>query len=808
MSFITATSYGQSVGQIFGTVSDEKGKPIPFANIIVKGTSLGSSANEQGKYKLIVSLKDSIIIEVSSIGYTTESFPVSIIAGESMLLNITLKVSHSDLEEVSVLAYQRRFGNIERIDHRDIEFIPDVSGSFESLLKSLPGVSSSNELSSQYSVRGGNFDENLVYVNDIEVYRPFLIRSGQQEGLSFINSDMVEGVEFSAGGFNAEYGDKMSSVLSIRYRQPYKNSARAEFSLLGASALAEGISKNEKFTHITGVRYKTSQYLLKTLDVRGDYKPSFFDIQSNLSYRFSNSFSISILGNYSFNNYLFVPEVRETRFGTFNNALQLKVYYDGQEVNRFETMQGAVTADFRPSEELSLKFITGAYLAREAETFDVLGQYLLNELDNNLGSTAYGDSILNVGIGGFLNHARNYLDAEFYRFEHLGSHITETNKIKWGVRYQLESISDKINEWELIDSSGYAVPYNGNDLILNYWLRSSNTLVSNRISGFVQESFTFDIGNSDLTVTAGTRSTYWSYNKQWNFSPRASIILKPDWENNFAFHLSGGYYHQPPMYKEFRLPSGSLNPEIRSQESIHFVLGSEYHFMAWHRPFRFQAEIYHKLLNNIIPYKVDNVRIKYSGENIAKGYAQGIDLKVNGEFVDGAESWASLSVMRSYEDILNDFYIDNQGNRIEPGYYPRPTDQRFNVGIFFQDYIIGQPTFRVHLSGHYGTGLPFGIPKSPRYDLFDRMPSYKRIDIGFSKVFKDDRGKGGSTLNHVKWLKSFWVSAEVFNLFDFNNTISYLWVQTVGNQENQPGLYAVPNYLTSRRLNIKIAAKF
>jgi len=619
---------------------------------------------------------------------------------------------------------------------------------------------------------------------------------------------MVEGVEFSAGGFNAEFGDKMASVLSIRYRQPLKNSARAEVSLLGASGVVEGVSKNGKFSHISGIRYKTSQYLLRTLDVKGDYKPSFVDFQTNLVWRFSNRFSVSFLGNYSSNKYLFAPEIRETRFGTFNNALQLKVYYDGQEVNRFETAQGAVTFDFRPTEELSLKVIASTYVAREAETFDVLGQYLLNELDNNLGSTTYGDSLINVGIGGFLNHARNYLNADFYRFEHLGSHVTEANKLKWGFRFQIENISDEINEWELIDSSGYAVPYNGEELVLNYWLRSANTLTSNRFSGYVQDAFTIDFTKWALTLTAGVRSTYWTYNQQLNVSPRASAIIKPDWKRNVAFHISGGYYHQPPIYKEFRLSNGNLNDEILAQESIHFVLGSEYHFIAWKRPFRFQAEVYHKHFNNIIPYKIDNVRIKYTGENLATGFAQGIDLKVNGEFVEGAESWASISVMRAYEDVLNDFYIDSDGNRVEPGYYPRPTDQRFNVGVFFQDYLAGQPTFRVHLSGHYGTGLPFAMPKSERYDLFDRMPSYKRIDIGFTKVFKDDRGKGGTSLNNIKWLKSLWLGAEVFNLFDFNNTISFLWVKTVGNQENLAGTYAVPNYLTSRRLNIKLTARF
>jgi hypothetical protein len=800
--------FAQQSAIIEGFIRANDDKVLPFANVLVTGTNQGTASNVDGYYRLSVSPSENLEIVFSSLGYESRTITLSIRGNEKRELNIVLNSVSSELEEISVISSHRRFGNIERINHRDLSFLPDASGSFESILKSLPGVSSTHEMSSQYSVRGGNFDENLIYVNDIEIYRPFLIRSGQQEGLSFINSDMVEGVEFSAGGFNAEYGDKMSSVLNIKYKVPTENSAKSEISLLGVNAMIEGVNDRFSISHLTGFRYKTSQYLLSTLDEAGDYNPVFLDFQSNILWRISPKFQFSFLGNYSTNSYQFQPVERETRFGSFSNALQLKVYYQGQELNKFETIQGALTGEYRPNSNTMLKFISSNYTARESETFDIIGQYLLNELDNSLGSTNYGDSLINVGIGGFINHARNFLNADFYGLEHLGTHVSTNSTTKWGLKYQFESITDWISEWDLTDSSGYAVPYNGNNLTLSYSQKSFNSITSHRLSSYIQNSFKSILNDHEITATAGVRFNYWSFNNELNISPRASIMLKPDWKRDIAFHLSGGYYHQPTLYKEYRLMDGNLNKNIKAQVSIHAVFGVEYLFRAWDRPFRFQTEIYHKQLYNLIPYKIDNVRIQYTGENLAKGFAQGIDFKVNGEFVDGAESWASLSVMRTFEDIKNDSYINSEGKTIYPGKYPRPTDQRFSIGAFFQDYIPGNPSYRVHLTGFFGTGLPFGMPKSERFDLLARMPSYKRIDIGFTKVFKDDKGKGGSAFTNATWLKSFWVSAEVFNLFDFKNTISYLWVQTVSNQSNESGKYAVPNYLTSRRINIKISAKF
>lgn len=799
---------GQSKGIVVGTITDTLNHPIELANVTVQGTNTGSSSDENGRYRLKLTANQDLVVIVTCVGFVSKSFNLRVNDGERKEINVKLISLSNSIEEVSVISSRRKFGNIEKINIKDIEFIPDASGNFESILKSLPGVSSSNELSSQYSVRGGNFDENLIYVNGIEVYRPFLIRSGQQEGLSFVNSDMVSDVEFSSGGFNAEYGDKMSSVLNIKYRKPQKYAANISASLLGTNITLEGISKNKKFTHITGFRYKTSKYLLNTLDVKGDYNPAFIDLQSYLNYEVNPRFNLNFLGSYSSNKYQFAPDVRETRFGTFNNALQLKVYYEGQEVNIFETALGALGAEFKPTTNLQIKLTGSGFVTYEGETYDLLGEYLLNELDNSLGSTTYGDSLVNVGIGGSLKHARNFLDAKVFAIDNSYIWTSGINKLKWGFKYQREIIDDQISEWELIDSSDYSLPYSNDKLELSYSLKASNSIQSNRVSGYAQDEINFSCSNFNFITSSGVRVSYWDYNHEYLVSPRISVTMEPNWRNDLSFHLSGGVYYQPPFYKELRLTNGSLNPNIKSQKSIHFVLGSEYRFKSWQRPFRFTSELYYKYLSNLIPYKVDNVSIRYSGENMAKGYAMGLDLKINGELVPGAESWASLSIMKTRENISNDHYIDQNGNVVYPGEYPRPTDQLINFGLFFQDYFPGNPTFRVHLSGHYGSGLPVSMPKTDRYDLISRMPSYKRVDIGFTKVFKDDAGKGGKSLNGVKWIKSLWLSAEVFNLLNINNTISYMWVQTVDNQENKSGMYAVPNYLTSRRINVKLTIKF
>lgn len=794
-----------------GTVADTSGNAVSFATVSVSGTGFGTTTNENGSFTLYLNVAKmaEITVVIACLGFRNDTavFDLSTIA-KQVTLNVKLMPETHRIGEVLVTTSQRRVGNIEKLNVKDVDFIPNISGNFESLLKSLPGVSSSNELSSQYSVRGGNFDENLVYVNDIEIFRPFLVRAGQQEGLSFVNPDLVSSVEFSAGAFSAEFGDKMSSVLNVQYRTPKEFATNVSVSLLGANASFEGVSKNKKATFISGIRYKTSRYLLNTLDVHGDYNPSFFDWQGLFTYSFSDKFSLNFLGNFASNRFNFAPETRETRFGMFSNSLQLKVYYEGQEVNSYVSGTGAMYADYAPSKSVKLKLIASSYLSDERETFDLLGQYYLNELDNSLGSSTYSDSLINVGIGGFLNHARNFLRANLYSLSHIGTYFMPHAKLKWGLVWQYEHITDEINEWNLIDSSGYALPYTGTEVGLNDIVRANNSLSINKLSAYTQYEQNFSLGSFRVNTIAGLRGSYWSYSKSSWLSPRVSFSVKRSNWRDLLLHLSSGVYYQPPFYREFRMTDGTLNPNIKPQKSVQLLGGMEYFFTAWNRPFRLSAEVYQKWFSDLIPYKIDNVRIVYAGENLSKGYARGVDVKVNGELVDGAESWVGISYMKTMEDILNDSYTDSEGNVYYPGYFSRPTDQRLRFSLFFQDYLPGNKTFRVQLTGVYGSGLPVGVEGNDRYDVNFRMPAYKRVDIGFTKILKSSGQAVPFFRNRLKGVKNLWISVEVFNLFDFNNTISYLWVQTVANQKGTSDKYAVPNYLTSRRLNFKLTLTF
>lgn len=789
---------------IYGKITDPEGKPIFPASIRITGTGRGTVTNEKGIFELTVPSNEDIHIIISCIGYKQTDERLKVNPGSRIEFNRTLEVDIQTLEEVSVSEEMDRTSSITRIDIKTLDYLPSTTGGVEAILKTLPGVVSTSELSSQYSVRGGSFDENLVYVNDIEIFRPFLIRSGQQEGLSFINSDMVSSVKFSSGGFEAAYGDKMSSVLDITYRRPSQFGGSASASLLGGSLHLEGASRNRHFTHTSGIRYKTARYLLSSMETKGEYIPDFLDFQTFITYDLSSKVELSFLGNISDNRYWFIPETRSTDFGTFQTPLNLVIYYDGQERDRFNTYTGAFTTLIRPSDDLSLKFIASAFSSIEEEKFDIQGQYLINELDNSADSETYGDSILNIGIGTFLNHARNNLDALIYSLSHIGLSTKGDNVIKWGIQWQHEIINDHLSEWEMIDSAGYSIPYSDAEVLLNKVVKSSNHLETNRFSTFIQNTRRFEDDKAVYYFNAGARLSYWDLNDQLLFSPRIILSMKPFWERNFMFRFSAGYYYQPPFYKEMRYPDGSLNRDIKAQKSIHFVSGTDWIFSAWNRPFKFTAEVYYKHLQDLIPYKLDNVRIEYMAENKAKGYAAGLELKLHGEFVPGAESWISMSLMKTEEDIVDDYvYAEN----LEPGYYPRPMDQRFNIGLFFQDYFPNHPDYKVHLTVLYGTGLPFSPPDNERYDLVFRMPSYKRVDIGLSKSLK--RKESVSDKKHTSNVfKEIWINAEIFNLLDINNTISYLWVKTVFNQENLPGEFGVPNYLTGRRFNIRISANF
>ena len=786
------TLFGQrNNATIKGIIKDSYRKPLDMVNIALKEFPLGTSSNRKGEFILRIPAKKNIIIIYSSLGYLSVLDTIFADNEENIFRNITLQTTDMQLSEV-VVTNQRIGDGITRIDSKLLNYLPNAgSGAVESMLKTLPGVSTNNELSSQYSVRGGNFDENLVYVNDIEVYRPFLIRSGQQEGLSFINSDMVSTIDFSAGGFDAKYGDKMSSVLDIKYRKPSDFRGSASVSLLGASAHFEDVALKGKLAHISGLRYKTNQYLLGSLDEQGEYDPKFLDFQTYITYQVSEKFDISFLGNVAQNQYKFIPETRETTFGTWNAPLNTKIYFEGQEVDDFQTYTGALSANYHPNINLNLKFIASTYYATEKETYDILGQYYLNELERNMASEEFGDSVLNLGIGSFLNHARNNLDAMVYSFSHRGAYNSDNHLINWGVKFQHEKIEDQINEWVFRDSTGYSIPYSDTEVNLYYTLNSKSSISSNRFSGFIQDVWNTPVSSGNLYITGGVRFNYWDFNNELLISPRATLSYYPEWKSKISFRLSAGMYHQSPFFKELKFSDGTIDYNTKAQRSYQIVAGTDLIFTAWDRPFRVTSEAYYKYMNRLIPYQIDNVRIRYLPEQEAVGYATGIDMKVNGEFVSGVQSWASLSFMQTKENIINDGH----------GFIPRPTDQLMNFSLFFQDYLPGNPSYRMQLSAFYGARLPTGPPNSERYQDVFRMPPYRRIDLGFSKVLISAANPVNRNL--LRHINDLWISLEVFNLLNINNTISYFWVSSIYGDQ-----FAVPNYLTGRKFNLKLTMKF
>ena len=826
------SALAQNSAILKGKVTTKKGNPVEGVNITTSNNRTGVITDSTGIYQLSIPANIDVILSITHISYEGQQWKVNLDSGETREFNIKMKGSNYTIPEVEVKGEKDRDNTMESIDPKNIKYIPNPNGSVEGIVKTLLGVSSNNELTSQYNVRGGSFDENLVYVNDIEIYRPFLIRSGNQEGLSFINADLINNIDFSAGGFEARYGDKMSSVLAVEYKEPKEFAGSVSGSLQGGAIHIEGSPGDHRFTHITGVRYRSNAYVLGSLDTDGDYRPNFADVQTYLTYDLSEKWEVGFLGNYARNQYNFIPETRETSFGTIQEALQLTIFFEGQEVTDFETYFGAITNTYKPTPKLELKLITSAFRSIESETFDILGQYYIDELERDLSSDDFGDVAFNRGVGSYLNHARNYLDASVLNAQHRGKLIRDNGAFEWGMKFQHERIEDQLKEWDLIDSAGYSLPTvkttpgvapSGQqtlDLYKSY--RASNTLSSNRLMGYVQRYIRFvDKNDGEYTLTAGIRANHWDLNGETVFSPRANIAWEPKWEKDWLFRFSTGYYHQPAFYRELRDFEGNLNKNIQAQRSIHFVLGADYNFTAWGRPFKFVGEAYYKQMDNIIPYELDNVRIRYYAENSATTYAVGADFKINGEFVKGVDSWLNIGFLNIQEDIGNDSYttyFNTDGEEIKPGFtantdtasfqvtrpghIPRPTDQRFNLSLFFQDYLPKNPTYKMHLTFHYGSGLPFGPPSNERYKDTLRIPAYLRVDMGFSKQLlgEDTKLKEGSPFRHFK---SIWISLEVFNLLQKNNTLSYLWVTDVTNRQ-----YAVPNFLTSRQLNLRLQMKF
>ena len=794
--FITIGAVFQLAAQgrvkLTGRVYDSDNQPIELATVRVAGTTMGTMTDLKGEYQLSIPAGDSIVVIYSCLGYREE---------RRQLLNLTKDVSLSVrlnknaklLNEVVVATHRRQTSTLQTIDTKDLKLMPDATGgSIEAMLTTFAGVNSSNELSSQYSVRGGNFDENIVYINGIEVYRPLTVRSGQQEGLSIINPDMVGAVGFSSGGFSAEYGDKMSSVLDIIYKHPEAFEGSVSASFLGATASVGQSTK--KFSQLHGVRYKTNSTLLSSLDTKGEYEPSFFDYQTYLTYKFAPKWEASLLGNISINNYKFTPHERNTSFGTATDAKQFKVYFDGYEKDKFETYFGAFSLNFFPDKYTQWALMTSAFVTNELVTYDIAGQYWLDDLANG----EDGESTENkgaLGVGTYHEHARNRLRASVVATSLKGATKLGQNELKWGLTHQYEKIHDRVREWEMRDSAGYSLPHTGQSVEMIYNLFSRQDMESHRLSAYLQDTYRLRTLWGRFIFTGGLRASYWGFNKETLVSPRASISFIPAANEQITTRLAGGLYYQAPFYKEFRdttmvdgVASVSLNKNIKSQRSIHFVIGSDYSFRAVGRPFKFTAEVYYKALGNLIPYNVDNVRISYYGRNMASGYATGLDMKLFGEFVPGTDSWLTFSVMKTEE-------------KINGKWLPRPTDQRYNLSLYFTDYFPKSTKWKLNLKATLAGGLPFGPPHSGREEAVYRTPSYRRVDIGMSRVLIDntDKHKTGFGRN----IRSMWLGLDVFNLLNISNVNSYYWVTDVHNNQ-----FAVPNYLTSRQINVRLLIDF
>ena len=808
--WISLPSFGQTAN-INGVILDSNNQPVENVNVTAAGNR--TQSNENGFYRLRIPVDQKVAVVFTHVSLKKATVYLTLQREEDYEFNLVMNNREEQMGEIIVTTNNKKqIQGITTIEPELIRKIPGANAGIENILKTLPGVNSNNELSTQYAVRGGNYDENLVYVNEIEIYRPFLIRSGQQEGLSFTNTDLVQNVAFFAGGFQAKFGDKLSSVLDITYRKPTQFGATLEASFLGGSLSVDAVSKNKKWTSITGVRYRNNSLLVNSQDTQTNFTPAFVDVQTNINYQASPKWQWSFLGNISQNKYQYQPLTRETKFGTIDNPMLLTVFYEGQEKDKYDTYFGAFKTTFKATETFTLKFIGSVFHTLEQEHFDIFAQYRLGEVDSTIGTANYGDVAFTRGIGSQLNHARNDLDALIVNTEIKGFHDWRKNQLEWGVKYTRESIRDRVVEWEVIDSAGFSInppiinlpkndqpysPYTG-PLTPYQNVRATNFNTINRFSGYGQWSRKDKIGNSEVWYNAGVRIHNWEVaggnvngTAQTTFSPRAQFAIKPDWEKDMVFRISGGLYHQPPFYRELRDADGVVQPNVKAQQSIHFVISNDYSFKLWDRPFKLVSELYYKSLTDVNTYTIDNVRIRYAASNVAKGYAQGLDFRLNGEFVPGTESWFSFGYLKTEE---------NSENR---GFIARPTDQRLKFGLLFQDYMPNIPSVKIYLNLVYNTGLPGGSPSyADPYLYQNRLNDYRRVDVGFSKVLLDNT-QGKPKTNWLGNFKELAIGLEIFNLFNNQNAITNTWVRDVYSKSE----YAIPNYMTTRIFNVKLNAR-
>ena len=781
---LLATALG-CVAQTFtlrGRVTDGEGNPVEFASVTCPSQGRATVTSLQGQYALRLLTADSVVVKFSMLGYRTKTRVLRRPKG-TQTLQVTLSEQANTLGEVTVAGQRIQSGQTQDISTKPLRSLPSTTGNaVEELIQSQAGVSTHSELSSQYNVRGGSFDENSVYINSVEVYRPFLVRSGQQEGLSVINPDMVERIGFSTGGFEAKYGDKMSSALNITYRRPKRFEATAAASLLGGSAYV-GFS-NKKLAWANGVRYKTTKYLLGSLETKGEYKPNFLDYQTYLSYKPNKRWTVDFIGNISDNHYNFHPEDRETKFGTMESVRSFRVYFDGQEKDRFRTFFGTLGITRHLGDSTSVSLLGSSFSTSEQERYDIQGQYWLTQTETSE----------NLGVGTYFEHARNYLKAHVESVKLLLKHTAKQHDVEAGLTWKQEHIEENSVEYEMRDSAGYSVPHTGKDLYMIYSLRARNELNANRLETYVQDTWRFrSAGEHTLfTLNYGLRFSHWNYNKESILSPRVSLGITPSFNHNVTLRFATGLYYQAPFFKELRDTStvagvtrATLNRKIKSQRSIHFIAGMDYRFNMNNRPFKFTAELYYKLLGNVVPYSINNVKVVYYGSNEASGHAAGLDLKLFGEFVPGTDSWVTLSVM--------DTKMKLNGVKV-----PMPTDQRYALNLFFTDYFPGTTRWKMSLKLAYADGLPFSAPHRELETNTFRAAAYKRADIGMSY-----RGLNNEHRERKSVFRNIWLSLDCLNLLGINNVNSYYWVTDVTNQQ-----YAVPNYLTGRQINARLLFEF
>lgn len=764
-----------------GKVTDSNMSPVELATVSVIEQGKMTMTNLKGEFSIQLRSADSVVVRFSMVGYKTKTRVLRRPRGKQTLL-IQL-YDDNQLAGITVTEKKRQTGSTQQLETKDIKNTPSVTGNaVEELIQSQAGVSTHSELSSQYNVRGGSFDENSVYINNVEIYRPFLVRSGQQEGLSIINPDMVESIGFSTGGFEARYGDKMSSVLDIKYKKPKKFEANVAANLLGASAFV-GFS-TKKFSWSNGIRYKTNKYLLGSLDTKGEYQPNFLDYQTYLTYEPTKNWSIEVIGDISENHYNFYPEDRETKFGTMENVKSFKVFFDGQEKDVFRTYFGSLSISRKFGEKTKLSLIASAFHTNEQERYDIQGQYWLTQTETSE----------NLGVGTYMEHARNYLKATVKSIKFALEHKTKKHDIQAGLTYRIENITEDSKEYEMRDSSGYSIPHTGEDLYMIYSLKAKNTLDANRLETYIQDTWRFSSKGEHtfFTLNYGIRFSHWNFNKESIISPRISLGIVPAFNHDVTMRFATGIYYQAPFYKELRdtttingITYATLNNKIKSQRSIHFIAGFDYRFKMKDRPYKFTAEAYYKALSNLVPYTVDNVKIVYDASQQCSGHAMGLDLKLYGEFVPGTDSWVSLSLMNTRINI--------NGKSI-----PLPTDQRYSLNLFFTDYFPGTDRWRMSLKLAFADGLPFSAPHRQLDEQPFRAPAYKRADIGMSyRLLNNEKGDRKSIF------KNIWLGIDCLNLLGINNVNSYYWITDVTNQQ-----YAVPNYLTGRQINIKASFEF